>query len=342
MVQNIFTIIFFFLGFNQLNAQHINGVCIVGSFEETSNSVINEIYALNSNWISLSPEAVLDRTTLQLDTELENTTWSNTLEGYREIINGAKAKGQKVLLKPHMVVDKQRNGVNEKLIEEVTWRGDVVPKSYWDWKIFDESYRSYILEMATFAQAEEIEMFCLGTELKTFIEARPKFWKKLIAGVREVYTGQLIYSANWDNYKNIPFWDDLDYIGINGYFPISKEEQPTTKQTQKNWSTIKFKLKNFCKKHGKKLIFTEFGYRNVPYAGLEPWTHNNSADVANLESVQYNLLEAFFLSLWKEDWVEGGFLWNWNYKPLPKGNTDFSIQNKPALNLVKQFYTDSL
>jgi len=205
--------------------------------------------------------------------------WSNDLEGYKQIITKAKSLGQKVLLKPHVVVDKKTMNKG-KLHSEVTWRGDIKPKSYWDWKTLDEAYKSFMIEMATFAQAEKIEMLCIGTEMKTFVNARPKFWTKLIAEVRTIYSGQLIYSANWDNYGEIPFWESLDYIGINNYFPISGEEIPSIQKVKSNWIPIKNELK---------------------------W-----------------------------------FLWNWNYRPLTIGNTDFSVQNKPALELVKEYFTKSL
>lgn len=314
---------------------------MVGPFVESNCSALEEIQALKANWISLSPEASLDGKTMTLKTSVEDRLWSNDLDGYKEIIDQAKTLGQKILLKPHIVVEKNRT--SEDLLDaEVTWRGDIQPKFFWDWKTFDDAYHSYILEMARFAQAEEIDMFCIGTELKSFVETRPKFWFNLISEVRKIYQGQIIYSANWDNYDKIPFWRELDFIGVNGYFPISTDAIPSVEKVKKNWKSVKRNLQKFCEKYDMKIIITEFGYRNVEFSGVRPWTHNKD-DIPSLSyETQSNLLNGYFQSLWDQDWIAGGFLWNWNYNSLLEGNTDFTVQDKPAIKLVKLFYSNSL
>jgi len=52
-------------------------------------------------------------------------------------------------------------------------------------------------------------------------------WKKLIQNIRKIYSGQLTYAANFDNYQNIAFWEDLDVMGINAYFKLRTLEQET-------------------------------------------------------------------------------------------------------------------
>jgi homoserine trans-succinylase len=32
---------------------------------------------------------------------------------------------------------------------------------------------------------------------------------------------KLTYAANWDDFDKVPFWNELDYIGIDAYFPLS-------------------------------------------------------------------------------------------------------------------------
>lgn len=328
-----------------MSGQQINGVCLVGSFEERNENVIEEINDLNANWISVSPEASLDGSTLTLNTIIENRLWTNDLQGYRQIIRQAKTLGKKVLFKPHVVVknnSKIPGAIHSKLDEKVTWRGDIHPVANKNWIIFEEAYLSFILDMALFAQAEKIEMFCIGTELNSFVKARPNFWKKLIYEVRALYEGEIIYSANWDNYENIPFWGELDFIGVNSYFPISKEKIPSVEKVKNKWNSKKKRLKKLSRKLDMKVIVTEFGYRNVVYSGLEPWTHNKGKTSVVSYEAQNNLLKAFFESLWNQDWIAGGFLWNWNYNPLKERNTDFTVQNKPAIEIVKQFYSKSL
>ena len=322
------------LGAGSLFAQQIKGVSVVGPFIDTASTAIGQIDELHANWISLNPEAIIDRKTLDIIADDDNPFWTYDQEGYRRIIKEAKAKSLKVLLKPHVVVGKNYHP-KDQLKSEVTWRGDIVPKFYWQWKDIQENYRAYILSMARYAEAEEVDMFCVGTELKSFIDKRSNFWSALIVEIKEVYTGQLIYSANWDNYMNIPFWDQLDFIGVNGYFPISDQALPEVEQTINNWKPVIAQLNDYSNRYQKKIIITEFGYRNVAYAGLEPWTHNGHSKHESVNQVQYNLLQAFFESVWSEEWLMGGFLWNWNYNELPEGNTDFSVQGKAGMGLVR-------
>ena len=56
-------------------------------------------------------------------------------------------------------------------------------------------------------------------------------WWELIANIRQSYSGQLTYAANFDNYQEVYFWDQLDLIGINAYFPLRElQEQPDQEQ----------------------------------------------------------------------------------------------------------------
>ncbi len=61
--------------------------------------------------------------------------------------------------------------------------------------------------------------------------------------LREVYNGQLTYAANWDEYKRIPFWEDLDFIGVDAYFPVSEEKTPSIEQASLGWQKHKLQLK---------------------------------------------------------------------------------------------------
>ena len=45
-------------------------------------------------------------------------------------------------------------------------------------------------------------------------------WRDIIKETREIFEGQLTYAANFDNYMFVDFWDDLDFMGINAYFPL--------------------------------------------------------------------------------------------------------------------------
>jgi hypothetical protein len=46
--------------------------------------------------------------------------------------------------------------------------------------------------------------FCIGTELESFVTARPIYWQELIQKNKAIYKGKLVYAGNWDSYK-VPF-----------------------------------------------------------------------------------------------------------------------------------------
>ncbi len=316
--------------------------------------IFKDIRKVNAEWITFVPEVILNRTTLELRPDSENHFWGRTLEGNIEGIKLAKEAGLKIMLKPQMILDNisHPSGIFSDLIKledlggkivvdnsnGVTWRGYFEPNNEDEWKRWEKSYKAYILKLAKVAQEFEIEIFCVGTELRKSANKRQGFWIDLISEVRSIYDGSVIYSANWDDYNDIKFWSHLDYLGVNSYFPISLLPTPSVKGAKRNWKYFKKKLHKFSKKHKKPIIITEFGYRNVSFAGLRPWMHDDGTSIANNQA-QVNLYEAFFKSLWEEKWILGGFSWNWDAIAKSAGNTDFSIQNKPAQQVLRDWYS---
>ena len=48
------------------------------------------------------------------------------------------------------------------------------------------------------------------------------YWESLIADVRAAAPSlKLTYSANWSNASQVTFWNKLDYVGLDGYVPLS-------------------------------------------------------------------------------------------------------------------------
>ena len=167
---------------------------------------------------------------------------------------------------------------------------------------------------------------------------RPTYWKGLIQKIKKIYKGKITYAENWDTYKNVPFINKLDYIGIDAYFPLAKEQTPTVAVIEKAWKPIKVAIKELNVKYQKPILFTEFGYQSKDFAALEPWNHSKSGTV-NL-AAQKNALEAIFNQYWNEKWFAGGFLWKWYDEKNAGGlnDADYTIQNKPAQKLVSDWY----
>ncbi len=59
------------------------------------------------------------------------------------------------------------------------------------------------------------------------------------------------------------------------------------------WQRWKDELKGVSEREGKNILFAEYGYRSVDYAGKEPWKSDREMSVVNLEA-QINLTKALF------------------------------------------------
>jgi len=107
-------------------------------------------------------------------------------------------------------------------------------------------------------------------------------WVELIRRVREVYGGQLTYGANFDNYRDVGFWSELDLIGINGYFPLRKHLNRELSDEEKReqflgaWRSIFSDFESFREGQGlgeMPFLFTELGYTFRESSTVEPWAH---------------------------------------------------------------------
>ncbi|MGK0379945.1 MAG: hypothetical protein ACJA1Z_003774 [Patiriisocius sp.] len=209
-----------------------------------------------------------------------------------------------------------------------------------EWQRLEESYTSFILTYAAAAQEINAAIFCIGTELEQFIVNRPQYWMQLILEIKYIYKGKLTYAANWDEYKRVPFWDALDYIGVDAYFPISDSQTPTLQEAIDGWQPWKKELQGVSEKFSRPILFTEYGYRSVDYSGKEPWKSDHKMPGVNMEA-QANLTEGLFSAIYPEEWFAGGFIWKWFIDHKNSGgleNPMYTPQNKPAEELIKKHF----
>lgn len=104
-------------------------------------------------------------------------------------------------------------------------------------------------------------------------------WRELIAEVRQVYPGRLTYAANFDQYRDVGFWDALDLIGINAYFPLRPPGEPVTADTlypalRAGWRRVFDDIQSLRAERGldERVLFTEIGYTRRGDATLAPWS----------------------------------------------------------------------
>ncbi|NVK63533.1 MAG: glycoside hydrolase TIM-barrel-like domain-containing protein [Flavobacteriales bacterium] len=304
----------------------MSGVSLEMPANEIAENKFGEVADFGAKWVALIPYGYTQQGESKVHFNWEGRWWGESLNGTARCITYAHDQGLKTLLKPHVWVVGQG------------WPGRFEPESESKWLEWEKSYRDYILACAYLADSLDVDAFCIGTEYRKAVVDRPQFWSDLIDDVREVYQGPLTYAANWDNYENVSFWDKLDFIGIDAYFPLSKKKEPTTQELEKGWEEIAQKLDDFAQKWNKKIAFTEYGFKSVDY--LHDQSSKEGQDVKPNMQNQKNAYTAFFNSVWRKDWMMGGFFWKWHFYENAggKNNTRYTPQNKPAAAIVQRNY----
>ena len=309
--------------------EKINGLSFVSHREPINDVHIRPVIDVNANYTAIMPYGVIrDVAYPEIVFNSDRQWYGETRVGAKQYIEALQKKQIKIMLKPQIWI--RRGG----------FTGSLNLNSESDWKLLEDSYAKFILEYAALAQEMKVEIFCIGTELDKFIMHRPEYWDQLITEIAEIYKGKLTYAANWDEFKRTPFWNRLDYIGLDAYFPVSKSKTPTVEECLEGWNMHKNDIKKMHEVYDKPILFTEFGYRSVDYSGREPWKSDRDMYQVNLEA-QLNTTKALFETFWSEDWFAGGFVWKWHHNYELSGgqnNTRFTPQNKPVEMTIKHYF----
>lgn len=309
--------------------EKINGVSFVASREKVGQHHVEEILNINANHAAIMPFGFIrEINSPEIIFDTERQWFGETKIGAKQYIEMLHKNGVEVMLKPQIWI----------------WRGEFTGtlkmQSEEDWIALEASYEKFLMSYARLAQETNTELLCIGTELERFVSNRPIFWKNLIAKIREVYKGKLTYAANWDEYPRTTFWEDMDFIGIDAYFPLSEERTPSVEQLKNGWKKHKDKMSALSFEKNKPIIFTEYGYRSMDYTAKKPWLVDRNDENVNLEG-QANAKKAIFEEFWNEDWFAGGYVWKWFiHHDKAGGGKDnrFTPQNKPAQLVIRDFY----
>lgn len=316
---------------NNEQIEKYNGLSLVASRNQITPEDLKPVLEVNANSVAVMPFAFLENLeSPHLKFNLDRQWYGERLDGTREAIQILHRDSLSVMLKPQIWIWKGE------------FTGDIRMKSEADWKLFEENYKKYILLFANLAEVENVKIFSLGTELYNFVDKRPKFWRELVSEVREVYSGKLTYAENWDKIEKVSFWQDLDYIGVDAYFPLNKGQSPSLEELRDNWEPYKSLLKDLSDTNDTPILFTEYGYRNIDFSTKNPWDSGRENKVRN-DQLQADALEALYLEIWQEQWFAGGFLWKWHHeqaRSVDPENDQFTPQNKPAEAVVRNYYRE--
>jgi len=252
---------------------------IYGSFATSNEAGKNQfdgVLADNSSSVSLTMDFGIDAANNTVyDDDVKNTGFTETDANLATTITDAENAGLSVMIRP--LIDFLPKDYN----------GDSNPKngSYYNDEFrnyynpgaagsagansFFASYESMIVQEAKVAQANHAQIFDIGTELDqltgpAYNSTANPYWNDIITAVKAVYSGQLTYSALWDDSQGywkysgnfttaeqgssyitgslatqVSFWSQLDYVGIDEYAAISDSTDPdslTVAQLEAGWT----------------------------------------------------------------------------------------------------------
>ncbi|MFC1744298.1 hypothetical protein ACFL35_09910 [Candidatus Riflebacteria bacterium] len=241
-------------------------------------------------------------------------------EQLRGLIQHFHKSGVRVNLKPHVDA------------KDSSFRGDFEP----EWSEFFKNYRNFIAKYARLAAEEKVDLFTIGTELSSSHSQKDE-WEKTINKIEETYKGPLTYAADWKAYKTFPHWDKLDFLGIDSYFPLSKNENPGLIELYEGWQPHIKEIEKWQAKWKKPFIFTEIGFRDSKNAAKEPWEWGK--DYQQDKQLQKRLYDATYLAFQDKPYLAGSSYWNWEANPKDPGQGQgFDVRGKPAeKTLMAQF-----
>ncbi len=311
------------------NSQHPG----VGYGTPASAAALDELVALGCNWVSFTPfgrQWDLDETDIRLDFE---APFEVNRENVKRVIAQAHARGLRVLLIPHLWVD--MGG----------WRGEIAHRDDAAWRRWFASYTRFVTAWARVAEESGAEMFSVGVEMKSSSSTRGE-WFDVIAQIRRVYRGMLTYSANWDGEEGVTFWDRLDVVGIQAFYPLAEHSGATLDELRRAAVARADRLEEASRRWARPVMFAEFGYTARPDPTLRPWEWpedlGNVRVDAHAQAMGYRALMEAFIG---RRWFTGGFVWRYYANPMDSSQEPpfgFSPRDREGEQVLRELYDPAL
>lgn len=190
-----------------------------------------------------------------------------------------QATSKFLLLKPHVDVfsGDWRGFIGQQFTTELQWQ-----QWFASYTTYMTHYLEYMIPFANKYSAVQF-VYCVGTELKS-TSNRTSDWLRVIQQLKARTIPpnvKFVYASNWDEYDHVAWWNELDYIGVDGYFPLPAKNISVAAISQE-WYTIFVlnyvyrtpwynSLQAIHTKFNKNILFTEIGYCSAEGARNQPW-----------------------------------------------------------------------
>jgi hypothetical protein len=310
---------------------------------------LQEIYSIGVRRVTIVPYWFVDpKTAAVQELSRYNQPRGPTKDTIVAAMRAARNLGMGASLKPMIEVDTAAD------LGDV-WRGDLkLPHGTLE-RFFD-SYDRYIMEMAALAAQCQAERFYIGSELFSLTKngTEAPYWSQLISRARKFFPGgdrRLSCAANYDEYEEVPFWDQLDDIGIDAYFHLASRAEamgdgrPDTESMTRRWLKVFRKLRDFSDEWGRPIVFSEFGLIPYEYASCQPWEWRpkklrpkNGKKSRFDPREQLHAFEALLIAMREDsDWLTAVDFWHWQL-PDSEGSL-YNISRESSVGKLIAYYS---
>ncbi len=239
--------------------------------------------------------------------------------------------------------DAQQLGVKTLLKPQIwlrgSWPGEIEMSSEKKWDLFFRYYTNWITHYALLAEIYQFDVLCIGVEMTETALQKPDKWRTLIRKIRNIYSGPITYGSNWGKeFEELTFWEDLDYIGVSCYYPLTKKKKVPKKDLKDSFSDILKILKTVAQKNQRPLLLTEIGFRNITHPWILPHARpdgrpENPAD----QEVAYRIV---LESLQEADFLAGAFWWKYPANLNYQNSNAFTPLRLPAEATIERFFRE--
>ncbi len=290
-------------------------------------SIEKQADELSCSAIAIVPYSFMEQPDKPSFLPIEHGAGGENDEGVIHSARTAREKGMAVMLKPQLWMGRGY------------WPGDVTMNNDTDWQLFFDYYHRWMRHYALLAEIWQMDMLCIGTEFAKTTKVREQDWRALVKKLRGLYSGKMTYAANWGaEFEHFPFWDALDYIGVDCYYPLSNDANASKEALNAGFVKVLEKLEKVQQQADKPLIFTEIGFKSVKTPWLAP--HAPSDNTPYFGEHQKMCYEIVMQNIDQKPWIKGIFWWKFPSYLEYRGpeNDDFTPNRKPAEAVVKQWF----
>jgi hypothetical protein len=302
-----------------------------GYGSDADRAQLDRLGAHGVSWIAVMPYAIADGASARSITSARSFPMGERDPLVESTIRDARARGLRVVLKPHLWV-------------RGSWPG-ALGADRGAARELVRSWAAIIDHYADMAERTGADALAIGTEMDRLAESAPEEWRAIIAAARARFRGIVTYCANWDSYPRISFWRELDVISIQDYAPradgAANEARLATLAARTREVIGRYAA--FSRRNERPVWLTEVGFRCDSDALEHPWRWPTPEDRCQSCDLQARAFDATLAAIAERPEVRGVFAWKWftSGGAEDEGRCGFALTDAQTRSVLQRWYRES-